>query len=187
MKLSAKLITALAGVALLVVALMGSSALAATSPHNGATDAAVYLSNGWSHYTTNPNGFTTTQLGAGSTAETAAPGGTLYVTFQAVNISGSSTQSIEMGANMVNVTVVDPDQSLLTPESTTTIAATSSLNGNGQVVRLSTLGVPASSLPIVDANGDGVVNGQDVTVTGLISAKAGGLGHSSPEQGGLTL
>jgi len=156
-KLSAKLFTALAALALLVVAIVGTSQTTRAAD----TDGAVYLSNTWSGLTTNSAGFTAAETGNG--AETyVGSGKTLYATFVEKDSAGVAQQTIETDSDVVIVTVVDADKNIPVDASSTTGVGANLMDEVGET---QTIPLDQAKSPIVDANADGVINTEDVTVT----------------------
>jgi len=156
-KLSAKLFTALAALALLVVAVVGTS----QTTWAAATDGEIHLTNGWSKLTTNPDGFE--DGGTIAADETyVGSGKTLYSTFQEATSAGTSTQSIESNSDRLWVTVVDADKDVPVRASSTT-----AVGGNGMdaVGETQIIPIPLFDSPIVDYDDDGDVDTNDVIVT----------------------
>jgi hypothetical protein len=158
-KFSAKLLTALAAIALLVVVALGSSGTVKAT-HGGTThaDGKVYLTNKWSALTTNANGFTSTEVGQKETY--VGSGKTLYGTFIEKNSGGTAQQAIETNSNIVVVSIVDADQNL-----PVTKTATSSFGGTeGTTYNLGAL-AGAASVPIIDSDSDGLYT-DEIAVVG---------------------
>ncbi|NQU96470.1 MAG: hypothetical protein HQ548_02340, partial [Chloroflexi bacterium] len=154
MKLSAKLFTVLAALALLAVAIVGTSQATQAAD----TDGTVYLTNKWSLLTTNSAGFA--DGGTILADETyVGSGKTLYATFIEKTSAGTSTQSIETNSNVVIVSVVDADKNLPIDATSTTVTTMTDV-GNTQVIP-----VAQADSPIVDADADGDVDTDDITLT----------------------
>jgi len=175
-KLSAKLFTALAAIALLVVALVGTPEITQAT-HEGPAHGTgtVELTNKWSKLTTKTGGFSTFQVtGAGSTTDAAekAVSGTLYSTFIEKNVAGTAIQSVEANSNVVIVSVLDSDRNKpVTKTATTTWDGTSS--DEGKSVNLGSLAGTAA-VPIIDSDGDGLFN-DEVTITNSAALAGAGL------------
>jgi hypothetical protein len=162
-KLSAKLFTALAAMALLVVVIVGAPGIVQAAN----TDGAVYLTNKWSKLTTKSGGFTATQ--SGGTAETAVT--TLYSTFIEKKADGTALQSIETNSNVVIVSVMDVDKNAAVAKTATSTWVSTS--GEGGSYNLGSLG-GAAAVPIIDTDGDGDFT-DEVTVTNAAATAGNGL------------
>ena len=152
MKLSVKLITALAAFVLLVVGLVGlTSSGSEASAAN--TTAKVYVANEWSKITNDPSALT------GYTSTT----GTVYSTFVEVNASSAAAQStIQTNADRVTIFVEDADQNTTTAKSTT-VTSVGDFTGPGKTA---TVVLSTADSPIVDTGTLGITDGVDITITG---------------------
>jgi len=162
-KYSARLVTALAAVALLIAVLVALGKT--TRDAHAAVNGTIYLTNNWSKLTTEaspPSSTGRTYVGSGKT---------LYATIEEVSVTATSTvtNTIETDSNKVTITVVDADANV--PVATTTVVTFPSSTTTAGSSRSFTL--PLAS-PIIDRNGNGsVVNDAgDVTISGLTSGGA---------------
>jgi len=167
-KFSAKLLTALAAIALLVVVAIGSSSTARATHESGTThtNGAVYMTNKWSNLTTNANGFTATET-AGAKETYVGSGKTLYGTFKEQSSAGAQQQQIQTNADVVIISIIDGDKNL---PATKTATSTHVQNTEGQQYNLGALG-GASTVPIIDSDGDGNMN-EEVVVVGATNTSA---------------
>ncbi|MBM3959156.1 MAG: hypothetical protein FJ314_05210, partial [SAR202 cluster bacterium] len=164
------MVTALAAVALLLAAIVGLQGgfRTAHATHPGGagnthTDGAVYLTNLWSGLTTEASPSGTTALGA--TKAYVGAGKTLYATFIDQLANGSSTNFIALGSNIVLIDVVDADKnSKVATGTTANLAAGLSTGAATTTAGLSFTVFLPSSAEIIDRDGDGALDPDDVTI-----------------------
>jgi hypothetical protein len=151
-KLSVKLITALAAFVLLVVGLVGLTS-SGSEAKAANTAGKVYVANEWSKISNDPSAPT------GYTSTT----GTVYSTFVEVNASSTAAQStIQTNADRVTIFVEDADQNYTLPKSET-VTNVGDFTGAGKTV---TVVLSTADSPIVDTGTGGITDGVDITITG---------------------
>ena len=172
MKLSVKLITALAAFVLLVVGLVGLTSSSSTA--RAAVDGKVYVANEWSKLTNDP-----TPL-AGYTYAGASK--TIYSTFVEVDSAGGAAQNtIQTLSDRVTIFVEDADVNLSVAK--TMLAANGTvIAGAGGMGTTQVVVIATADSPIVDSDSDGILT-DNVTVTGasaaLVAVSAATAGSST--------
>jgi hypothetical protein len=146
-KLSVKFLAALAVIAVAVVAYAGSQQIA-----SAAVTGTVHLTNKWSTLTTEssaPSG--RTFIGSGNT---------LYATMEDMTADGLTNQNtIVTNSDVLVATVIDADANVAVDKTVAGVNPVLTSVGAVTVVV-----VPLADSPIVDRNGDGLVNSGDVTI-----------------------
>ncbi|MDA1258616.1 MAG: hypothetical protein O3C10_12365, partial [Chloroflexi bacterium] len=165
MKLSVKLITALAAFVLLVVGYVGLTSSGSNA--RAAVDANVYVANEWSNLTNDPTPATGyTYAGSGKT---------IYSTFVEVNDATGVAQNTiaqaspttgqsDNNANRVTIFVEDADVNVAVSKSVSVDAAGAIVGALTAGVTTQIVIISSADSPIVDADGDGQVS-DDITIT----------------------
>ncbi len=172
MKLSVKLITALAAFVLLVVGLVGLTSSSSTA--RAAVDGKVYVANEWSKLTNDPTPMTGyTYAGASKT---------IYSTFVEVNAAaGAAQNTIQTNSDVVTIFVEDADVNVAVAKTVVAVDG-SIIAANGAVGTTQVVVLTTAESPIVDSDGDGIVS-DNVTITGtsaaLVAVSAATAGSST--------
>ncbi len=173
MKLSAKLITALAAFVLLAVGLVGITSRSAEATHGPThTDAKVYVANEWSTLTNDPTPISSAYKYAGA-------GKTIYTTFvektlSPVTVDGTIAGTGVSGADVLAVFVEDKDQDTLVTKTAPVTWTAGDTAGSSQIFALTN-----AQTPIVDATtpagilDDIAISGTSSTLISLAAAYGG--------------
>jgi hypothetical protein len=157
--ISARVLGGMAAMLLVVASVIGLNQQTDTA--QAATTGSINLVNNWSKLSTATSPSKLASTYGGTTPSYVGSGKTLYATFT------STGRHIMTGSNQLVIEVVDADLNSAVVKSTIVIlkgghTASSTLITN-YVDEIGDTGKNEYAIPIIDNNGDGVVNGQDLT------------------------
>ena len=157
--ISARVLGGMAAMLLVVASVIGLNQQTDTA--QAATTGSINLVNNWSKLSTATSPSKLDSTYGGTTPSYVGSGKTLYATFT------STGRHIMTGSNQLVIEVVDADLNSAVVKSTIVIlkgghSASSTLITN-YVDEIGDTGKNEYAIPIIDNNGDGVVNGQDLT------------------------
>jgi hypothetical protein len=157
--ISARVLGGMAAMLLVVASVIGLNQQTDTA--QAATTGSINLVNNWSKLSTATSPSKLASTYGGTTPSYVGSGKTLYATFT------STGRHIMSGSNQLVIEVVDADLNSAVVKSTVIILkgghSTSSTLITNYSDEIGDTGKKEYAIPIIDNNGDGVVNGQDLT------------------------